>query len=240
MKTRTNTILSTLFVLFALLVSFGCADISVNPTADINGPGVNIDQKYKASESFSNIVVLSNQTTIKVEGINGTVNVQSVSGTNQITLSGEKVVRADTYQNAYSHLKDIAIEINELTDKVLVKTVQPNYSNGRSYSVNYTISIPSHLNVVVNNVNGEINGRLAMPLNGTIAMSLQNGNIKLNLPRNTSAEFYASLANGSISLQDLTLHNRVASSKSLQGRFGDGQGMITLRTTNGNIHVAGF
>ncbi|MBT8386893.1 MAG: hypothetical protein KJO12_05730 [Ignavibacteria bacterium] len=240
MKTTTNTFVLATVALFALLVSFGCADVSVNPLADIKGSGVIADNKYKALESFSYNVDLTNQNTLKVEGINGEVNVRSVSGTNQVTISGEKVVSSDTYQDAFSHLKNIAIEINELTNELLVKTLQPQFSDGRSYQVNYTINIPSHLSVIVRNVNGKIDGRVSVPLNGTVDMSLQNGRIELDIPQNTSADFSASLFNGSISFQNLTLHNRVATSKSLQGRLREGQGTITLRTTNGNIDVLGF
>jgi DUF4097 and DUF4098 domain-containing protein YvlB len=240
MKTTTNTLVLAIVALFSLLVSFGCADVSVNPIADVTGPGVIVDNKYKALESFSYTVDLSNQTTLKVEGINGSVNVQSVSGINQVSISGEKIVSSDTYQDAYSHLKDIAVEIDELTNELLIKTVQPEYSDGRSYNVNYTISVPSHLNVAVENVNGRIDGKLSVLENGTVDLSLQNGSIELDIPQNTSADFSASLSNGSISFQNLTLHNRVATSKSLQGRLREGQGTITLRTTNGNIDVLGF
>jgi DUF4097 and DUF4098 domain-containing protein YvlB len=240
MRNTTNTFVLALVALFALLISFGCADISVNPTADINGPGVIVDHKYKARESFSYTVDLSSQNTLKVKSINGFINVQSVSGTNQVMVSGEKVVSAETYPDAQTHLKDISIEIDELTNELLVRTSQPKYSNGRSYAVNYTIKVPSHLNVVVDNVNGGIKGKLSVPQNGTVDMSLQNGNVELDIPKNTSAVFSASLVNGSISAQNLTLHNRVATSKSLHGTLGNGQGTISLSTTNGNIDVSGF
>jgi len=219
MRTTKNTFVLTLVVLFALLLTFGCADVVVNPEVNPIDPGFINDTKFKVRESFSYNVDLTSQNTLKVDGINGSVDVQSVSGTNQVTISGEKVVGADTYQDAYSHLKNVTIEIDELTNDLLVKTLQPQFSDGRSYQVNYTITVPSHLNIAVDNV---------------------NGSIVLDIPQNTSAEFFASLVNGSISLQNLTLHNRVATSKSLQGRLGDGQGMITLRTTNGNIDVSGF
>lgn len=240
MRTTTNTFALALVALFVMLISFGCADVSVNPTADVKGPSVNVDYKHKALESFSYTVSLSNQTTLKVMGINGSVDVQSVSGTNQVKVSGKKVVRANTYSDAQTHLNDINIEIDEFTNEVLVRTSQPQYSNGRSYDVNYTISVPAHLNVVVENVNGRISGKLDAPQNGIVDLSLQNGNIKLDVPENTSADFSASLTNGSITVHNLTLNNRVETSKMLQGTLGNGDGNISLITTNGNINVSGF
>jgi hypothetical protein len=240
MRTRTNTFVIALATLLILLISFGCADVVVDPEINPIDPGSINNTKFKARESFLYNVDIASQNTLKVVGINGEVNVESEQGTSQVTISGEKVVGSDTYQDAYSHLKDITVEINELTNELLVKTLQPQFSDGRSYQVNYTITVPSHLNIVVNNVNGKIDGRVLMQSNGMVDLSLQNGSIVLDIPQNTSADFSANLVIGSISLQNLTLYNRVVTSKSLQGRLGDGQGMITLRTTNGNIDVSGF
>ena len=240
MRTTTNTFVLALVALFTLLVFFGCADVSVNPIADVNGSGVNVDYKYKAYEPFSYSVSLNGQTTFKVKGVNGLVSVQSVSGTDKVTITGKKIVSANSYSDAQAHLKYLNIEIHEFISELLVKTSQPNISNGRSYSVNYFITVPSHVSVTVENVNGKIDGKLSVPLNGTVDMSLTNGNIELDIPQNTSADFSASLANGTISVQNLTLHNRVGTSKTLQGTFGNGDGTISLRTTNGNIDVLGF
>ena len=55
----------------------------------------------------------------------------------------------NTYQDAYSQLKNQTVEINGLTEEILIKTIQPIYSNGRSYCVNYTSKVPSQPNVVV-------------------------------------------------------------------------------------------
>ena len=240
MRTTTNTFALALVALFALLVSFGCADISVNPTADVTGPGNIVNNKAKAIESFSYNVDLTAQLTLRVDGINGAVNVVSVSGTNQVTVSGEKEVSADTYSEAKAGLKNVQVEIDKNSSELLVRTLQPDYSDGKSYNVDYTITVPSHLNVVVKNVNGSISGKLYVPKNGTVDFSLQNGSIKLDVPQNTSADFYASLSNGSITTHNLTLHNRVETGKMLRGILGNGDGTISLRTTNGNINVFGF
>jgi len=219
MKTANKTFAVAVVAMLTLLISFGCADVSVDPEVSVNGSGLIGDTKVKAHESFSHIVNLTNQTSLKVEGINGSISVESVSGTNQVSISGEKIVSSDTYQDANSHLKNITIDIDELTNEILLKTLQPQYSNGRSYQVNYTITIPSNLSITIDNV---------------------NGSIQLEIPQTTSANFSASLVNGSISLQNLILHNKVVTSKSLMGTLGNGQGTISLRTTNGNINVLGF
>ena len=143
-------------------------------------------------------------------------------------------------QDAADHLKYISIDIDKFTDELIVKTLQPKFSDGRGYNVNYTITVPTSLNLTVKNVNGKISGKVSMPSNGTVDMSLENGSIELDIPQNTSADFSASLVNGSISVHNLTLKNKVETKRSLQGTLGDGEGLITLRTTNGNITALGF
>ncbi|MGB5849262.1 MAG: hypothetical protein WBH40_12285 [Ignavibacteriaceae bacterium] len=240
MKTTNNRFALATLVMAALLFSFGCSEVSVEPEVNVNGSGLIGDTKVKARKSFSHTVDLTSQTILKVEGINGSVNVESVMGTNQVSISGGKIVSSDTYQDASSHLKDITIEISELSNELLVKTLQPQYADGRSYTVNYTINVPSNLSVIVSNINGDINGRVNVPINGTVDLRLINGIINLNIPQNTSANLSASLVNGIISVHNLTLHNRVATGHSLLGTLGDGQGEISLNTTNGIIDVLGY
>jgi hypothetical protein len=240
MRTTKKLFFTLLSALFALLINFACSDLVISPEADINSGGVIIDQKYKARESFSYKVDLTNQTKFRLEGINGSVDVQSVSGTDQVTITGEKEVGSETYQDAADHLKFISIQIVELLNELHVKTDQPEASDGRSYNVNYTINVPSNLSVTVKNVNGKITGKVLVPSSGTVDMSLANGIIELDLPQSTSADFSASLVNGSISVQNLILKNRVESKRSVQGTLGNGEGLITLRTTNGNITALGF
>jgi len=240
MRTTTNKFALAIVALFTILINFGCADISVNPNADVTGPGNIVNIKAKANETFSYNVDLTTQLTLRVDGINGAVNVVSVSGTNQVTISGEKEVSADTYSEAKAGLKDVQVEIDKNSNELLIKTLQPGYSDGKSYNVDYKITVPSHLSIFVENVNGSISGKLSVPQNGTVDLSSQNGSIKLDVPQNTSAEFYARLENGSITTQNLILHNKVETNRKLQGTLGNGNGTISLRTTNGNINVSGF
>ena len=228
MNTTKNQIVSMIITLLILLISSGCSDVTVDPDVNISGPDLSNYSKVKACKSFSHSVDITSQTLLTVEGINGTIGIESVSNTDQVTISGEKIVSADTYKDANSHLKDIFIEINTLTNELI------------SYSVDYNIKIPSGLSVIVKNVNGMINGKVSVPLNGSIDMNLQNGSIDIEIPQNTSAALSANLVNGIISVQNLIVKNKVTTSKSLEGLLKDGQGTITLKTVNGKINVSGF
>jgi len=240
MRNKSKNFVLVFVTLTVALLSLGCAEVSVNPDANVTAPGIRVDHKFKAYESFEYSADLSSQTTLSVDNINGEVEIQSVTVLNQLLIFGEKIVSSDNYQDAYSHLVDIRVEVDELTGELIVKTIQPEFSEGRSYSVNYTIKVPDQMSVYVKNVNGKISGQVSVPTNGSIDMKLQNGNIDLGLPQSTSAEFSASLLNGSISMQNLTLYNKVETSKTLRGRLGEGQGVVKLSNTNGKISVVGF
>ena len=71
-------------------------------------------------------------------------------------------MRADKYSEAKASLKNVQVEVDKSSNVLLVKTIQPAYSDGKSYNVDYTISVPSHLNVVVESVNGNISGKLSV------------------------------------------------------------------------------
>jgi len=240
MKTKFRSLVMLLIVIFTSIIISSCSDVIVDPDAGINSSGVITEYKYKVHEPFLYTVNLTTQTSFNIESINGSIDVQSVSGTKQVTISGEKVVSSDNYQDAANHLEFVSVQIDELLNELVVITDQPKFSEGRSYSVNYTISVPSHLSVTVNSVNGKLTGILSVPSNGNVEMTLSNGSIELNIPQSTSADFLASLVNGTISVQNLALKNRVETKRSLQGTLGNGEGFVTLKTNNGSIVAIGY
>jgi len=89
-------------------------------------------------------------------------------------------------------------------------------------------------------VNGQLTGKLGLPLQGACRITTVNGQILLTIPKSTTAEFSAAVTNGDINLSNLSLNNSVSTPKSLRGKLGDGQGTIALSTVNGNISVTGF
>jgi DUF4097 and DUF4098 domain-containing protein YvlB len=113
--------------------------------------------------------------------------------------------------------------------------------------------------VAVNNTNGNVTlddvlgDQLVMLVNGNVesqtpilaqggVIDLQtvNGNVALDIPQGTSAQFSAHLVNGTITTSGLLLLNPVSTMTSLTGTLGGGQGIIDLRTVNGNIRASGF
>ncbi len=108
-------------------------------------------------------------------------------------------------------------------------------------NVNGTIDLRDIVgNASADVVNGLIRAKVTMPQNGNIDMGTVNGNIELEIPQNTSADFSASVTNGAIQILNLTLQNEVATTRSVEGTLGNGEGTIKTNTVNGNIKTTGF
>jgi hypothetical protein len=225
-------------ILLAIFIGYRCTEVIFDP--DIDGSGINDFKKFKSQEPFSQSKDLTTQTILKVEGINGTIHIESVTGIDQISIYGEKIASSKTYAEAKAQLKNISIEIDVSANEIFVKTDHPTFSNGTSYQVNYNIDVPSNLIVNVKNENGDISGNLSKTEDCIVEFNLFNGNIDLKVPANISSKLSARLLNGIISVIDVLELDRVATNNSLQCRFGGGQGEITLKTRNGNITVSGF
>lgn len=95
-------------------------------------------------------------------------------------------------------------------------------------------------NVFANTVNGQVDGNLTLPRQGVFDIKTVNGVVLLTIPKTTSAELSATVTNGSVNISELPVQNMSSSNKKVQGRLGSGEGRITLKTTNGNINVAGY
>lgn len=173
-------------------------------------------------------------------------------------ISGVRRVRSESVADAEEHLDLLEVDVQDLPYIVAVRTVQPERSYGRSYQVDYDIVLPADMRLHINHVNGQIllsnlresvyvnlvnglvDGEVTMPSGGVIDMDVVNGGIQLAIPKTTSAEFSAAVVNGSIGIADLNLQDPVATSTSLTGTLGSGDGVISLSIVNGNISVAGI
>jgi len=240
-----------------ILVSMGILGLAGCGKDNLMGPDKLGESKFTASESFSYEMEIANHQGLKLEAINGSITISQNSQTNKVRITGEKLVKSESKTDAEERLDDIKVFLQNFNNDVSVKTKQPKHTQGRDYSVNYTISLPQNMNmtvicvngkttlndivgsVFVKQSNGEINGNVILPLDGTIDMSVSNGKVKLEIPKSTSAKYSSSVMNGSISLSNLTLQNKVETSNSVQGTLGSGKGTISLNTTNGDIQLTG-
>lgn len=213
---------------------------------------------FIAKKSFEFNVAVNSQKQLRLENVNGRVEISGSSGANVVRITGEKRVGSESLSDASAHLNDLDVKVENLADEVFVKSIHPKNSNGRNYVINYLIQLPESMALLVDNINGmitltgihacavvsQVNGNIeseiAIPIDGNLNMTTVNGNINLGLPKNSSAEFSASLTNGNIRVSNLVLQNKSETFRSVRGKLGDGRGTVLVRTTNGNILVNGF
>lgn len=215
------------------------------------------NSKYEATDTFAFNVPVQQQTRFRLSGVNGVISVAAVAGANQIRVTGTKKVEAGSQGRADSGLGLLDVVISESAQEISVRTDQPSTSDGRNYTVDYTIEVPSTLdvtvasvngdvdvvdteaNLTVNLVNGVVTAAASLQPNGVVAINLVNGTIDLAVPAATSAALSCSVTNGTIATTGLVLGNVTSTPKTLQGTLGAGDGTITLVAVNGTIDVRG-
>ena len=169
----------------------------------------------EASAAFHETVPLNRQVAVRVLGANGTVRISGVVGAESVVIDAVRRVRSDTYRDAEARLADLRIEVNWRSSHVEIKTVQPEHSGGRTYLVDYEITVPIHLMAEVLHGNGLIriedldsdvdvkngNGDVVLEsIVGSTWVSLGNGSIAADIDLPDGGQIRHAVGNGSISL----------------------------------------
>jgi len=183
-------------------------------TAGCGGGGGGFTQPA-AEEPFAFDVAIGTQTTLRLQGVSGTVTVTGAPGASA-SITGVRRVEAASVEDANAHLPDLQVVVNNSATEVFVQTVQPQFSAGRNYIVNYTIVLPDQLNVSITTVNGVVTVR---SLNGNCAITNINGSITVDA---IVGNAILALTNGGIDAS-VTL---------------PAAGQIDMRAVNGNIGLA--
>lgn len=248
--------LPTLIVAALLSACGGGGDVNftISPTFPPLFPPVG-NTDFIARENFAFNLNGAGRDRLVLSGINGKIEITGDLVGSGIAITGQREVGAASLADAQAQLPALQVDVQEVGAEVVVRTIQPLTTGGRSYIVNYRIRLPASLAVSIANVNGglELNGmnggvdaslvngqteaRLAVPSGGSVRLKGVNGNIDLHLPLATSAVFSAQVGIGTITLTDLALQNEVRTGTSLRGLLGTGNGTVTLETGNGSIRV---
>ncbi len=257
-----NTVKSLLLAAVLLLgmkTIFGCDSSESDWTIENwtnKGWGNNTDEE--ASAPFSEDLIVDQQTVFRLDGINGSVSVVGGKDAATVTVSGRRRVFADTKAEAQQHLDDVKVGIRKLADQILISTDQPKNPYGRTYVVDYTITVPEAFDVDIDAINGslhleDVHGEVSASLaNGkiecrsshsptqSVALSTINGDIELGIPQNSSARLTATLVHGEITTSNLAFSSQTRRSRSMTGTLGAGLVLIDLSTVNGDIRVNGL
>lgn len=182
----------------------GCGD---------DGPfGVN---GFEAQASFSFDIEVTTQTSWRLRGINGQIDVIGVPGLDVIELDGVRRVTSDSRSDAENHLADVRVLIDVFGSEIVIETDQPSGVSERSYIVDYELRVPSDLVSMIVNANGEIT---VLSLDNTVSVSNANGNIRVD---DTVGSVLVQNGNGNVECEAALPAN----------------GTIDLITGNGNINL---
>ena len=171
----------SMFLVFVIAnLMMHCSELPTSPS-HLGEKGVS--NNYSAEYNFYHEVAADHQLELRVEAINSEIKVIQASNSQTVEISAVKQVKSFNVSDARAHLSNLDVLVQDLNDKILVKTIQPEKSYGRSYQVNYTISLPKDLKVLVSSVNGNVtidsidNDVIVSNVNGTITLDEIYGSV---------------------------------------------------------------
>lgn len=242
---------TTIVLLGSMLLLPGCEPFGSNDDDGVDS------HAFVARAAFAFEVPVAGHTRLRLEAVNGTIDVEGRGDLSALAVEGERRVGSESRDDAERHLADLDVRFADRGDEVHVWTEQPDEPRGREYVVDYAVTMPEALGMLLSHVNGNVGvtdvyGRLRVDLvngnvqivstevpAGDIDVSLVNGNLTLALPTTTSARLSAELVNGTITTSNLALQDLVSTPRSLTGRLGGGALSIRLHVVNGTITVTG-
>jgi DUF4097 and DUF4098 domain-containing protein YvlB len=154
-------------------------------SVDSNGDVANAN--FVAKESFSFKVRLFDHTRLRLEAISGSVAITGESGSDSVLITGERRVGSESTQDAEEHLQLLQVTVQDLGNEIFVKTSQPDQTHGRSYVVDYSITLPESLDVLVDHVSGIVeiasvdNGVSVDHVSGQVSLDEVFGSAQVNL-----------------------------------------------------------
>lgn len=131
----------------------------------------------EVSAEFFLTVAVEAQDLLTIDGANGSIEVKGAVGAHDVIIEGVRSVRSDSRRDAERHLDLLDVDVHSGPYEVSVATVQPKHSSGRTYTVDYEITIPADWDVVVTNGNGTV---CVGALDGDVDVQNGNGNVTLD------------------------------------------------------------
>ena len=208
----------------------------------------------EASITTIETITVNGEDLFQIENINGIISVQQAP-VSEITVSVCKTARAEFQEQAEALLEVIEYSHSSNGDDIHAVASYPGNDSTQTLSVDLDVCLPLDMNGLIEHVNGTVvvtdfsrdlqvglvNGRIeanCIPTSGSaIDIILVNGEIELNIPTSTSAILEANVQVGSIDIIGLNLQDAIRTDKSQHGILGDGDGMIILSATSGDIRV---
>ena len=183
---------TSLWLLLACALTFSACEMN-----DVILPPKPPD-KETVVEEFSFEIEARKQSRLRLEGINGEIDVTGVPGASKVEIWGERRVKAESIEDANAWMKKLEVRVSESNDEIFVKTIQPKETQGRTLEVVYHVRMPQAWEALVSNLNGSV---FIDSLAGKATIVLLNGNVEL---REISKTISIGLTNGGVTLAHIT------------------------------------
>ena len=172
---------SIIFVILASIILSSCSSDSDGDVSVVS------NTNFEAVESFNFVVPVVNHTLFTLIGVNGEININGNAGANSVTITGIKRVLSESVEDAQAHLQDLKVNVQDLLNEIRVETIQPTNTGGRTYIVNYTVTLPRFLKNNITNLNGIVtldsidNDVTVLNMNGTATLTNITGSASANI-----------------------------------------------------------
>jgi hypothetical protein len=186
---RTKRLITLAAVIADIVVwTNGC----VQGVVDIDD-GVHHGGNHEASAPFFRTEALVNEGRVRIVGGNGSIRVWGIPGAGEVVIDAVRRVRSDSRADAEAHLSEVQVLVRSVSGVLEVKTLQPDRTHGRSYIVDYEITVPAQVQAQVANGNGTVR------LEGIQAdLEVQNGNGDVSLV-DVAGSSWVGVGNGTVS-----------------------------------------
>jgi len=233
-----------------LLLGLACAPTSGCVVGILDVGDGDHSGDHEATALVVRDIPVTSQEGIRLVGANGSVHIVGAADADKVTVRALKRVRSSSPEDAQAQLAELQVLTWTEAELVRVETRQPSHPDGRSYLVDYEVTVPEGFYVEGISGNGEVkvegarNGLVLQVGNGNVTLreltgcawiSLGNGNLDASASLPPGGQIVFSVGNGSAIL---TLQPEV--SARLKAQVGNGTIVVsglTVKDSVSNAHL---
>jgi hypothetical protein len=154
-----------------------------------NLTGVN---NQTAQEPFEFAADASGATVLYLDAINSEITITGVGADDSVRVDGVREVRSNSTADAEERLDDLQVLWEVIGDTVYIETVQPVDTEGRTYQVDYNITLPRQFEVIVESANAAIE---VASIDEDVYVEVGNGIVVLD---DIEGEVFVDVGNGEV------------------------------------------
>lgn len=150
------------------------------------------DADVYVDKTISEVVTVEDHIRIVLDTVNGEIKISGQPDAGSVIVTADLQVGSESFEDAQEGLDQLEVNVTDRSSEVFVETLHPRNTQGRQFVVDYDITVPIDLAVVVNNVNGHVS---VEDIENAIYVDVQNGNVVLS---NIFGDSTVTVVNGSV------------------------------------------